>query len=198
MCQEDELRKAHIKRVTSETEISVDINLDGNGSYEIETGIGFFNHMLELFSKHSGIDIKLKMKGDIHIDFHHTVEDVGIVLGQAILQGLGDKKGINRYGFFMLPMDETLIECAVDLSGRSFLNYDVKFFADKVGGFDIELVEEFLKAFSDNLKANVHVIKRYGKNSHHIAEGIFKCLAKSIKTAIRVVDDSIPSTKGVI
>lgn len=192
------MRQADVQRVTSETEISIEVNLDGSGMYEIETSIGFFNHMLELFSKHSGIDIKLKVKGDIHIDYHHTVEDVGIVLGQSLLKALGNKKGIDRYGFFILPMDETLIECAVDLSGRSFLNYDVKFFNDKVGGFDIELVEEFLKAFSDNLKANVHVVKRYGKNSHHIAEGIFKCLAKSVKMAIKIVDDSIPSTKGVI
>lgn len=192
------MRQADVQRVTSETEIYVSIDLDGSGIYEIDTGIGFFNHMLELFSKHSGIDIKLKVKGDTHIDFHHTVEDVGIVLGNGILQALGDKRGINRYGFFLLPMDETLIECAVDLSGRSFLNYDVKFFSDKVGGFDTELVGEFLKAFSDNLKANIHLVKRYGKNSHHIAEGIFKCLAKSIKMSIKIVDDSIPSTKGVI
>jgi imidazoleglycerol-phosphate dehydratase len=154
--------------------------------------------MLELFSKHSNIDLTVKVKGDTHIDYHHTVEDTAIVLGQCILGALGDKKGINRYGFFLLPMDETLIECAMDLSGRTYFNYDVAYFTDKAGEFDVELVEEFFRAFSDNLKANIHIVKRFGKNTHHIAEGVFKAVARSLRMAVSVVGEGIPSTKGVI
>jgi imidazoleglycerol-phosphate dehydratase len=192
------LRKAEIKRSTKETEIKVFVNLDGKGEYEIDTKIGFLNHMLELFSKHSNIDIKVVANGDTDVDFHHTVEDVGISLGSAINDALGDKRGISRYGFFMLPMDETLIECAIDLSGRAYLNYDVKYFTDIVGDFPVELVEEFFKAFSDNIKCNLHIIKRYGKNSHHIAEGIFKAVARSLSMALDIKGDTIPSTKGLI
>jgi imidazoleglycerol-phosphate dehydratase len=192
------LRKSSLKRATAETEVFVEVNLDGTGEYKIDTGIGFFDHMLELFSKHSNIDLTVKVKGDTHIDYHHTVEDTAIVLGQCILGALGDKKGINRYGFFLLPMDETLIECAMDLSGRTYFNYDVAYFTDKAGEFDVELVEEFFRAFSDNLKANIHIVKRFGKNTHHIAEGVFKAVARSLRMAVSVVGEGIPSTKGVI
>jgi len=192
------LRKSSLKRATAETEVFVQVNLDGTGEYKIDTGIGFFDHMLELFSKHSNIDLTVKVKGDTHIDYHHTVEDTAIVLGQCILGALGDKKGINRYGFFLLPMDETLIECAMDLSGRTYFNYDVAYFTDKAGEFDVELVEEFFRAFSDNLKANIHIVKRFGKNTHHIAEGVFKAVARSLRMAVSVVGEGIPSTKGVI
>jgi imidazoleglycerol-phosphate dehydratase len=193
-----ELRKSNIIRNTNETKISVELNIDGTGKYEINTGIGFFDHMLELFAKHSLIDLKLKAVGDTHIDFHHTVEDVGIALGQAFTTALNDKRGIARYGFFLLPMDETLIEAALDFSGRSHLNFDVELFVNKVGNFDTELTEEFFKAFSDNAKINLHIVKRYGKNSHHIIEGIFKAVARSIKTAVKIENDDIPSTKGVL
>ncbi|MDK2792840.1 MAG: imidazoleglycerol-phosphate dehydratase [Deferribacteres bacterium] len=192
------MRKSSLKRATAETEVFVEVNLDGTGEYKIDTGIGFFDHMLELFSKHSNIDLTVKVKGDTHIDYHHTVEDTAIVLGQCILGALGDKKGINRYGFFLLPMDETLIECAMDLSGRTYFNYDVAYFTDKAGEFDVELVEEFFRAFSDNLKANIHIVKRFGKNTHHIAEGVFKAVARSLRMAVSVVGEGIPSTKGVI
>ena len=192
------MRKSSLKRATAETEVFVEVNLDGTGEYKIDTGIGFFDHMLELFSKHSNIDLTVKVKGDTHIDYHHTVEDTAIVLGQCILGALGDKKGINRYGFFLLPMDETLIECAMDLSGRTYFNYDVAYFTDKAGEFDVELVEEFFRAFSDNLKANIHIVKRFGKNTHHIAEAVFKAVARSLRMAVSVVGEGIPSTKGVI
>jgi imidazoleglycerol-phosphate dehydratase len=192
------LRKSSLKRATAETEVFVEVNLDGTGEHKIDTGIGFFDHMLELFSKHSNIDLTVKVKGDTHIDYHHTVEDTAIVLGQCILGALGDKKGINRYGFFLLPMDETLIECAMDLSGRTYFNYDVAYFTDKAGEFDVELVEEFFRAFSDNLKANIHIVKRFGKNTHHIAEAVFKAVARSLRMAVSVVGEGIPSTKGVI
>lgn len=192
------MRKSSLKRATAETEVFVEVNLDGTGEHKIDTGIGFFDHMLELFSKHSNIDLTVKVKGDTHIDYHHTVEDTAIVLGQCILGALGDKKGINRYGFFLLPMDETLIECAMDLSGRTYFNYDVAYFTDKAGEFDVELVEEFFRAFSDNLKANIHIVKRFGKNTHHIAEGVFKAVARSLRMAVSVVGEGIPSTKGVI
>jgi len=192
------LRRAEIKRTTKETDIKVVVNLDGKGEYEIDTKIGFLNHMLEIFSKHSKIDLKVVADGDIDVDFHHTVEDVGISLGMGINEALGEKRGINRYGFFVLPMDETLIECAIDLSGRPCLNFHVEFFTDKIGGFPVELVEEFFKAFSDNLKCNLHIIKRYGKNSHHIVEGVFKAVARSLNMAVDIKDDAIPSTKGVL
>ncbi|MBZ4643954.1 MAG: Imidazoleglycerol-phosphate dehydratase [Deferribacteraceae bacterium] len=192
------MRKSSLKRATAETEVFVEVNLDGTGEHKIDTGIGFFDHMLELFSKHSNIDLTVKVKGDTHIDYHHTVEDTAIVLGQCILGALGDKKGINRYGFFLLPMDETLIECAMDLSGRTYFNYDVAYFTDKAGEFDVELVEEFFRAFSDNLKANIHIVKRFGKNTHHIAEAVFKAVARSLRMAVSVVGEGIPSTKGVI
>lgn len=192
------MRTSEVKRKTGETDVTVFVKLDGSGVYSIETGIGFFNHMLELLSKHSGIDIKICAKGDINVDFHHTVEDVGIALGECILKALGNKKGINRYGFFILPMDETLVECATDLSGRGFLNYDVKYYTENIGDFPTEMVEEFFRAVSDNLKANIHIVRRYGKNSHHIAEAVFKSFGRSIREAVKIVGDEIPSTKGTL
>lgn len=189
-------RKSSITRKTTETEISIVLNVDGCGKYSVDTGIGFLNHMLELFTRHGGFDMELKAKGDLHIDGHHTAEDIGIVMGDAFREALGDKKGIRRYGFFLLPMDETLIECAVDFSGRTYLNFDADIPAEKVGDFDTELTEEFFKAFADRAGINLHIIKRYGRNTHHIIEGMFKCFARSIKEAVRIESDQIMSTKG--
>ena len=195
---EKSIRTVSLNRKTTETDISIELNLDGKGKYNISTGIGFFDHMLELFSKHSLIDINLMAKGDTHIDFHHTVEDVGIILGQAINQALGDKKGIARYGFFILPMDEALVESVIDFGGRVYFEYDVELYSESVGQFDTELIEEFFKAFCDNAKVNLHIIKKSGKNSHHILEGVFKSVARAIKAAIKIENDEIPSTKGVL
>ena len=189
-------RKSSITRKTTETEISIVLNVDGSGKYVVDTGIGFLNHMLELFTRHGGFDMELKAKGDLHIDGHHTAEDIGIVMGDAFREALGDKKGIRRYGFFLLPMDETLIECAVDFSGRTYLNFDADIPAEKVGDFDTELTEEFFKAFADRAGINLHIIKRYGRNTHHIIEGMFKCFARSVKDAVRIESDRIMSTKG--
>ncbi len=191
-------RKSSITRKTTETEISIVLNVDGCGNYSIDTGIGFLNHMLELFTRHGGFDMELRAKGDLHIDGHHTTEDIGIVMGDAFREALGDKKGIRRYGFFLLPMDETLIECAVDFSGRTYLNFDADIPAEKVGDFDTELTEEFFKAFADRAGINLHIIKRYGRNTHHIIEGMFKCFARSIKDAVRIESDRIMSTKGTL
>lgn len=191
-------RKSSISRKTTETEIALALNVDGSGKYSVDTGIGFLNHMLELFTRHGGFDITLKANGDLHIDGHHTAEDIGIVLGDAFREALGDKRGIRRYGFFLLPMDETLIECAVDFSGRTYLNFDADIPAEKVGDFDTELTEEFFKAFADRAGINLHIIKRYGRNTHHIIEGIFKCVARAIKDAVRIESDQVMSTKGTL
>jgi imidazoleglycerol-phosphate dehydratase len=195
---EKSIRTVSLTRKTNETNISLVLNIDGKGKYNISTGIGFFDHMLELFAKHGSFDLQLKAEGDVHIDFHHTVEDIGILLGEAFNKALGDKKGIVRYGFFILPMDDALIECALDFGGRTFFKYNVELHSETVGQFDTELVEEFFKAFSDNAKINLHITKKSGKNSHHILEGIFKAVAKSIKAATKVENDEIPSTKGVL
>jgi len=192
------MRTAQLTRETKETQIFLELNLDGSGKYDIELEVGFLKHMLELFSHHSQIDLTLKAKGDTYIDYHHLVEDIGILLGKSFYQALGDKKGIKRYGHAVIPMDEALIETAVDFSGRSYLVYNVDFFTEKIGNFHTELLEEFFQAFTQNAKVNLHIIKRYGKNSHHIAEGIFKSFAKSIKEAIKVEGDAISSTKGVL
>lgn len=191
-------RKATIERKTTETDISISLNVDGTGEYKVETGVGFLNHMLELFSRHGSFDLTVDAKGDTHIDAHHTAEDIAIVLGDAFAEALGNKRGIRRYGFFLLPMDETLIECAVDFSGRTYLNYDAPIPSSKVGDFDTELVEEFFKAFADRAGINLHIVKRYGRNTHHIIEGIFKCVARAIKDAVVIESDRIPSTKGTI
>lgn len=192
------IRNAKIDRITNETDIKLVLNLDGAGKSTIKTGIPFFDHMLDQFTFHSQIDLELDAKGDLGIDCHHTVEDCGICLGTAFSNALGDKRGINRYGFFLLPMDDALIRVALDFSGRSFLNWNVKFPTSSVGNFDLELVREFFNSFSTNSRATIHVDMLNGFNSHHIAEAVFKSMGKAIKMAITKDKrlDSIPSTKG--
>ena len=192
------IRNAKIDRITNETDIKLVLNLDGAGKSTIKTGIPFFDHMLDQFTFHSQIDLELDAKGDLGIDCHHTVEDCGICLGTAFSNALGDKRGINRYGFFLLPMDDALIRVALDFSGRSFLNWNVKFPTSSVGNFDLELVREFFNSFSTNSRATIHVDMLNGFNSHHIAEAVFKSMGKAIKMAITKDQrlDSIPSTKG--
>ena len=192
------IRNAKIDRSTNETNIKLVLNLDGSGKSTIKTGIPFFDHMLDQFTFHSQIDLELDAKGDLGIDYHHTVEDCGICLGTAFSNALADKKGVNRYGFFLLPMDDALIRVALDFSGRSFLNWNVKFPTSSVGNFDLELVREFFNSFSTNSRATIHVDMLNGFNSHHIAEAVFKSMGKAIKMAITKDKrlDSIPSTKG--
>lgn len=195
------MRTAQIKRTTAETDIELKINLDGKGESKIDTGCGFLDHMLTLFAKHGRFDLDVKCNGDVQVDFHHTTEDIGIVLGQAFEKALGDKKGITRYGSFILPMDEALILTAIDISGRSFLVKELDIKANKVGDFDTELVEEFLLAFTRNANCTLHVRQLTGSNAHHIIEGVFKCLARALKQAVKIdgdFKDEIPSTKGVI
>ena len=192
------IRKAKIDRITNETDIKLGLNLDGSGKSTIKTGIPFFDHMLDQFSFHSRIDLELDAKGDLGIDYHHTVEDCGICLGTAFSNALGDKKGISRYGFFFLPMDDALIRVALDFSGRSFLSWNVKFPTSSVGNFDLELIREFFNSFSTNSRATIHVDMLNGFNSHHISEAVFKSMGRAIKMAITKDQrlDSIPSTKG--
>jgi imidazoleglycerol-phosphate dehydratase len=192
------MRSSNIERITNETTIKLALNLDGVGKSNIETGIPFFDHMLNQLTFHSSIDLSLAARGDVEIDDHHTVEDCGICLGKAFLEALGDKKGINRYGFFLLPMDDALIRVALDFSGRSFLSWKVKFPSAKVGTFDLELVREFFNAFSTNAEATIHIEMLDGFNSHHISEAVFKAMAKAIKMALEKDQrlDTIPSTKG--
>ena len=193
------MRKAQIKRKTNETDITVSVNLDGKGAYDIETGIGFLDHMLDQLSKHSLIDVTVRAKGDLHIDFHHTAEDVGIALGEAVKQALGDKKGIRRYASSDLVMDGTLTRVAVDVSGRPFLVWKVEFNRDKVGEMDTELFREWFQAFAMNAGITLHVENLYGDNNHHIAESAFKALARALRDAIEIdprAKDAIPSTKG--
>ncbi|MBQ3016169.1 MAG: imidazoleglycerol-phosphate dehydratase HisB [Clostridia bacterium] len=195
------MRVAEIKRKTKETDISLSLTLDGKGEYEIESGSGFLNHMLELFAKHAKIDLKLTCVGDTEVDLHHTAEDIGICLGSAFKAALGDKRGIVRYGDTVLPMDEALILTAVDISGRGYLVCDLNIRAKKLGDFDVELVDEFWQAFAMNLGCSLHIRQLAGKNSHHIIEGVFKSCARSLRAAVSIdkdfIDD-IPSTKGVI
>ncbi len=194
-------RTSKLNRTTKETEISVEIDLDGTGSYEINTGIGFLDHMLEQLARHSLVDIKLKAKGDLHIDAHHTAEDSGIALGQAFKQALGDKKGISRYADVHLAMDECLTRVAVDVSGRPFLVWQVKFPRDKVGDLDTELFGEWFQAFAQNAGITCHVTNIYGDNSHHIAETCYKGLARALRQAIQSdprQGDRVPSTKGTL
>jgi imidazoleglycerol-phosphate dehydratase len=188
------------QRRTAETDISVVVNLDGKGTYEVATGVGFLDHMLSHVAKHGLFDLELRATGDLHVDAHHTVEDVGICLGQAMEQALGDKAGINRYGFAAVPMDESLAEVAVDLSGRPALVLNAEFPTERVGQFDTELVGEFLRAFTNNLRCNLHVNVRYGDNSHHIAEAIFKALGRALSQAVEANPRShgVPSTKEVL
>jgi len=189
-------RTASVKRKTRETDIRVEVDLDGAGKSNVMTGIGFFDHMLTLFSRHSGIDLEVKASGDTHVDFHHTVEDVGIALGQALKEAIGDKKGIERYGSVSVPMDEALARVAVDLGGRPFLVFNAEFPAEKVGDFDSGLVEEFMQAVANNALMNLHVEVPYGRNAHHVSEAIFKGLARALKAAVKVTGTDIPSTKG--
>lgn len=192
-------RKANISRKTNETDIKLDINLDGTGKYDVKTGIGFFDHMLEQLSRHSLIDMKIRAKGDLHIDAHHTTEDVGIALGQALSKALGNRAGINRYASLDLAMDETLTRSALDVSGRPYLIWDVEFTRPKVGDFDTELFREFFQAFSQNAGITLHVTNHYGDNNHHIAETCFKAVARTLRHAIEIDPRQvgvIPSTKG--
>ena len=195
------MRTAKIQRKTAETDIFLSLDLDGSGRAEIQTGVGFLDHMLTLFAKHGRFDLTVACDGDTWVDDHHSVEDIGIALGQAFSQALGDKKGICRYGHMILPMDESLILAALDLSGRSCLVYDLAIPTEKVGTFDTELVEEFLLGFSRNAQCNLHVRKLAGTNSHHIIEGTFKALGRCLRQAVaidREFADDIPSTKGVL
>ncbi len=193
------MRKARIERKTKETEILAEVNLDGTGAYSISTGAGFFDHMLEQLSRHSRIDISLNAKGDLHVDQHHTVEDCGIALGQAVAKALGDKRGIARYAHAYLPMDETLTRTALDISGRPYLIWRVTLPTQKIGGMDTELFREFFQAFAQNAGITLHIELLYGENSHHIAESCFKGVARALGSAI-VIDEKaegeIPSTKG--
>ncbi|NBX53309.1 MAG: imidazoleglycerol-phosphate dehydratase HisB [Proteobacteria bacterium] len=194
-------RSAKIERTTKETNIQVEVNLDGNGSYSVSTGIGFFNHMLEQLSHHSLIDLKINAIGDLHIDFHHTVEDCGIAIGEAIKKALGDKKGITRFGHSYVPMDETLSRCIIDLSGRAYPIFNVNFKRDKVGDMDCELFREFFYAISQSLACNLHVENLYGTNNHHIIESCFKAFARSLRIASTIDDrkkNAINSTKGAL
>ena len=195
------MRTSKIVRKTAETNVSLDLNLDGGGIGEINTGVGFLDHMLMLFTRHGGFNLVLKCKGDVYIDDHHTVEDIGICLGSAFAEALGDMRGVTRYGDITLPMDDALILCAVDLSGRAYLNCDLQIPTEKVGTFDTELVEEFLLAFTRKAGITVHVKQLAGNNSHHIIEGVFKALARALSKAVRIDkahSDEIPSTKGVL
>jgi imidazoleglycerol-phosphate dehydratase len=193
------MRTGEIARKTKETEISVKVNLDGKGQNEIATGIGFFDHMLDLLSRHARIDMTVKAKGDLHIDHHHTTEDVGIVLGQAVKKALGDMRGITRYASLYMPMDETLTRVAIDVSGRPVLVFKVDFPRDKIGDFDSDLVREFFQAFAMNAGVTLHVETLYGDNAHHVAESCFKGLARALRIALSIDPSAateIPSTKG--
>jgi len=195
------MRKASVKRTTKETAVEVTIDLDGEGRSSITTGIGFLDHMLDLLARHSRIDMEIKAKGDLHIDHHHTTEDVGIALGQAMKQAFGDMKGITRYADVHLPMDEALTRVALDISGRPFLVFKVDFVRDKVGPFDTELVQEWFQAFAINAAVTLHVTTLYGTNDHHIAESCFKGLARALRAAVAVdprTAHEVPSTKGTL
>jgi imidazoleglycerol-phosphate dehydratase len=194
-------RKASIDRQTNETRITASINLDGTGTYDIATGVGFLDHMLEQLARHSLIDIELRAEGDLHIDFHHTVEDCGIVLGQALAKALGDKRGITRYASLELPMDETLTRVAVDVSGRPYLIWNVVFTRPKLGEMDTELFREWFQAFAQNAGITLHVTNVYGENNHHIAETCYKGLARALRAAIAIDPGQsarVPSTKGTL
>ena len=195
------MRSGKIKRKTAETQISVALKLDGTGKYKVNTGVGFFDHMLEQLARHSLIDLEIEANGDNHIDDHHTVEDTGIALGQALAQAVGDKVGINRYGWCLLPMDDTLIRTALDLSSRPFLYFDIDLPTEKIGDFDTELVREFFQALSTHAGITLHMEKLHGYNSHHIAEAAFKSFSKSLRVAIEKDPrnlKALPSTKGAL
>jgi imidazoleglycerol-phosphate dehydratase len=195
------MRTAQITRKTNETDITLSVDLDGTGRHDIKTGIGFFDHMLDQLARHALIDMEVRAKGDLHIDDHHTVEDVGIALGQALTRAMGDKRGIRRYGSFHLAMDDALVRAALDLSGRPYLVWDMAFPTPKIGGFDTELVREFFQALSTHGGITLHVSKLAGLNSHHIAEAGFKAVARALREALEAdprAADAIPSTKGTL
>ena len=195
------MRKCDVARKTGETDIALTLDLDGTGKNEIDSGCGFLDHMLTLFSKHAGYDLCVKCKGDVHVDYHHTTEDIGIALGQAFYKALGDKRGIVRYGDITLPMDETLIMAAVDISGRDHASIALELTAEKVGDFDTELCEEFFLAFVREARLTLHVRQLAGKNAHHIIEGTFKAVARALSAATAIDEkrkDEVPSTKGVL
>ena len=195
------MRTARVERKTAETGISVEINLDGTGSYDMQTGIGFFDHMLDQLSRHSLIDMTVRCDGDLHVDDHHSVEDVGIALGQALVQALGDKRGIRRYGSCLLPMDDAQVRAALDLSGRAYLVWNVALPSAKIGTFDTELVREFFQALATHGGITLHIEALHGVNSHHIAEAAFKAVARSLRDALEVdprKSDAVPSTKGAL
>ncbi len=192
------MRKTEIKRKTNETDIVLGLNLDGSGKYDVNTGIGFFNHMLEGFARHGLFDLRVFCKGDLNVDTHHSAEDVGIVLGEAIKEAVGDKKGIKRYGYFILPMDEALCLCAVDLSGRPYFVFDAQFTSDRIGELDSQMIREFFYAVSYSAGMNLHIRMLSGSNDHHIAESMFKAFAKSLREAVSFDDriEDVLSTKG--
>ena len=192
------MQASKIKRKTAETDIALEFKANGSGKCKISSGIGFMDHMLTLFACHGSFDLDLNCKGDTEVDDHHSAEDIGICLGKAFREALGDKKGIARYGDIILPMDEALVLAAVDISGRATLNYDVNIKAKKIGNFDTELIEEFLIAFVNNAGITMHVKQLAGRNSHHIAEAVFKAIARALRKAVKVEGDAIPSSKGVL
>lgn len=195
------MRQSEISRKTGETDVQVRLDLDGTGEYAIDTGVGFLDHMLELFARHGRFNLQVACKGDTRVDDHHSTEDIGIALGQAFDRALGDRKGITRYGSMLLPMDESLIESAVDISGRGMLVYGLDILTEKVGTFDTELAEDFFQAFAQNARCTLHIRQLAGRNSHHIIEGAFKSVARSLRKAVKIDPDTageIPSTKGVL
>jgi len=192
------MRKAEVARKTKETDIQLSVDLDGKGEVSIDSGIGFFDHMLTALAVHSGVDMNIKCKGDLYVDGHHSVEDIGICLGKAFAQALGDKSGIARYGSAYVPMDEALAFCSLDISGRAFLVFDAKFTDDRIGEFDTCLAEEFFRAFAFNAGITLHIREEYGKNDHHICEAIFKAVAHALKQALAFNGGAVLSTKGVL
>jgi imidazoleglycerol-phosphate dehydratase len=198
MAKQNHERSAQVTRETKETKVRIALGLDGSGKADVETGVGFFNHMLDLLSRHSLIDLDVHAEGDLDVDSHHTVEDVGIVIGQCLEKALGEKRGIQRYGWAIVPMDESLAQVAIDLSGRAAFVFNVQFKGGKIGAFDAELVSEFFKALANSAKMNLHISVPYGQNNHHIAEAIFKATAKALRQAVMIDPRSsgVPSTKG--
>lgn len=192
------MRKATLRRTTGETDISISLTIDGTGRFEGTSGIGFFDHMLHLLARHSGMDIYLTCQGDLDVDNHHTIEDIGITLGEVFEKALGDKKGIHRYGCFFCPMDETLSRIVLDLSGRSYLVFDVDIPVEQIGSFETEMTREFFLAFANNAKMNLHMATLYGVNGHHIVESLFKGIGHALKEAVTIEGDTVLSTKGVL
>lgn len=192
------MRKATLRRTTGETDISITLTIDGKGNFEGTSGIGFFDHMLHLLARHSGMDIFLTCQGDLDVDNHHTIEDIGITLGEVFEKALGDKKGIHRYGCFFCPMDETLSRIVLDLSGRSYLVFDVDIPVERIGSFETEMTREFFLAFANNAKMNLHMATLYGVNGHHIVESLFKGIGHALKEAVTIEGDTVLSTKGVL